>query len=353
MIASPVSSSPSARPSSATSSARTARPTRAARAPVDSQHQAHPGQHREQRRRPAAGQPLGRVSVPSGLRSSSTCAATMPSSARQRATSRPTSLATRPRWRQNPSLPGPGVVADRRALGLRGLLERGLELDHPLAQPLVGRGQDAHREQPRVARVADRDRRDRHAGRHLDDRQQRVEAVEVLEGDGYADHRQRRHRGEHPGQVGRSPGAGDDHPEPATRRLLAVGQHLLRHPVRRDDVGLERHVELLQRLRGSLHHRPVGVGAHHDPDQGAHVVPVISKSLALVAEVAAEPGGGVPGALEAVLEVVTVGVDVADLAAGPQLLAVEVHPQLRVASQGVRVAVVQPARPGPTGRPGC
>ena len=60
-----------------------------------------------------------------------------------------------------------------------------------------------------------------------------------------------------------------------------------------------------------------------------------------------------PGALEAVLEVVTVGVDVADLAAGPQLLAVEVHPQPRVAGQGVRVAVVQPARPRPAGRPGC
>ena len=66
-----------------------------------------------------------------------------------------------------------------------------------------------------------------------------------------------------------------------------------------------------------------------------------SCSLALVAEVAAEPGGGVPGALEAVVEVVAVGVDVADLAAGPQLLAVEVHPQLRVAGQRVRVAVVQ------------
>src|SRR6478672_4593741 len=66
-------------------------------------------------------------------------------------------------------------------------------------------------------------------------------------------------------------------------------------------------------------------------------------SLALVAEVAAEPGGGVPRPLQAVLEVVAVGVDVADLAAGAHLLAVEVHAQVRVARQGVREPVVEPA----------
>src|SRR5215475_12126907 len=66
-------------------------------------------------------------------------------------------------------------------------------------------------------------------------------------------------------------------------------------------------------------------------------------SLALVAEVAAEPCRGVPGAVEAVLEVVAVGVDVADLAARAQLLAVEVDPQPRVAGQRVRVSVVEPA----------
>src|SRR5215212_6922774 len=50
-----------------------------------------------------------------------------------------------------------------------------------------------------------------------------------------------------------------------------------------------------------------------------------------------------PGPLEAVLEVVAVGVDMADLAAGPQLLAVEVHTELRVAGHRVRVAVVEPS----------
>src|SRR6478735_8406672 len=65
-------------------------------------------------------------------------------------------------------------------------------------------------------------------------------------------------------------------------------------------------------------------------------------SLTLVSQVAAEPGGGVPRPLEAVVEVVAVHVDVADLAAGPQLLAVEVHTQVRVPRHRVRVAVVQP-----------
>src|SRR5918993_3173881 len=65
--------------------------------------------------------------------------------------------------------------------------------------------------------------------------------------------------------------------------------------------------------------------------------------LALVAQVAAEPGGGVPRPLEAVVEVVAVGVDVADLAPGAQVLAVEVDPQPRITRHRVRQAVVEPA----------
>src|SRR5688500_13813628 len=68
--------------------------------------------------------------------------------------------------------------------------------------------------------------------------------------------------------------------------------------------------------------------------------------LALVAQVAAEPRGGVPRALEAVVEVVSVCVDVADLAARTQVLAVEVHPQARVAGHRVRQPVVQVAGGG-------
>ena len=91
MIASPVSSSPRARPSSATSSARTASPTAFVRRDISTRlTPARTANSAEAR--PSISQ-LVRVSEPSGLRSSSTCAATMPSSARQRATSRPTSLA--------------------------------------------------------------------------------------------------------------------------------------------------------------------------------------------------------------------------------------------------------------------
>ena len=160
----------------------------------------------------------------------------------------------------------PGFSADDRTLLLRHLLELGLEVDHPLLEGGVGGGEDADREQAGVAGVADRHGRDRDARGHLDDREQGVHAVEVLQRDGYADHGQRGDRGEHAGQVGRSPGAGDDHGESAPGRLLAVGEHLLGHPVRGDDVGLVGDVELGQRLRGRLHHRPVGVRPHDDAD---------------------------------------------------------------------------------------
>src|SRR3954447_5929456 len=66
-------------------------------------------------------------------------------------------------------------------------------------------------------------------------------------------------------------------------------------------------------------------------------------SLTLVAEVSAEPGGGMTSPLQAVLEVLAVGVHVPDLAAGAELLAVQVHPQSRIAGQGVGVAVVEVA----------
>ena len=63
-----------------------------------------------------------------------------------------------------------------------------------------------------------------------------------------ADDRQRRGRGDHAGQVGRSPGAGDDHPQAAAGGGLGVVEHPARRPVGGDDVRLVGHVELLQRL---------------------------------------------------------------------------------------------------------
>ena len=59
---------------------------------------------------------------------------------------------------------------------------------------------------------------------------------------------------------------GDDHPQPAARRLGAVADHLARHPVGGDHVGFPRHAELLQRGDRRLHHRPVRVAAHDHAD---------------------------------------------------------------------------------------
>ncbi len=102
-------------------------------------------------------------------------------------------------------------------------------------------------------------------------------------------------RRQHARQVSRSPGARDDHPQPPTGRLLAVRQHLARHPVRRDDVDLERDVELLQRGRRGLHHRPVGVAAHDDADDGARA----ARSF----DVSSEEGRRVPGTRSDVLSI--------------------------------------------------
>ena len=132
---------------------------------------------------------------------------------------------------------GPSAALPWPAPGSR---SSGLERHHPLPQPrrrsIVPSGQDPDGEQPGVARAADRHRGDRDAGRHLHDRQQRVHPVQVRQRHRDADDRQRGDRGQHPGQVGGTPRAGDDHPQAALGCALPVVEHLLGHPVRRDHV---------------------------------------------------------------------------------------------------------------------
>src|SRR6185503_3169922 len=84
-------------------------------------------------------------------------------------------------WRRPRPAPGrrdlPGLlavplteaVAERLVLAAGGLGQRGLEVDDPGAQVLVGRGQDAHGQQAGVAGAADGHRGDRDPGRHLHD----------------------------------------------------------------------------------------------------------------------------------------------------------------------------------------
>ena len=67
--------------------------------------------------------------------------------------------------------------------------------------------------------------RDRHPARHLDDRQERVDAPEVLGRDGHADDRHDRLCGEHPRQVRRSPAPAMITRSPARRALrVAIEQ---------------------------------------------------------------------------------------------------------------------------------
>src|SRR5271165_1765427 len=161
------------------------------------------------------------------------------------------------------------TVSQRRILFQHVCLQLLLKLLDPTAQRRVGRTEDAHGEQAGVAGAADRHRGHWDAGRHLHDRQQRVEAVELLQRHRHTDHRQRGRRSDHPGQVCGATGPGDDDLDATPRGGPRVIQHPARRPVRGDDADLERHVELGQRVRSSFHHRPVAVAAHDEPDPRA------------------------------------------------------------------------------------
>src|SRR5690606_4248434 len=63
-----------------------------------------------------------------------------------------------------------------------------LEALHAISQRRVGGGEDPDGQQAGIAGIAHRDRGDRYPGGHLDDREQRVEAVEVAQRDRYPDH---------------------------------------------------------------------------------------------------------------------------------------------------------------------
>ena len=79
----------------------------------------------------------------------------------------------------------------------------------------VRQRQHGGRQQRRIDRagLADGERADRDAARHLHDREQRILALQRVRVHRHAEHRQRRHRCGHAGQVGGAAGAGDDHLE--------------------------------------------------------------------------------------------------------------------------------------------
>jgi hypothetical protein len=111
-------------------------------------------------------------------------------------------------------------------------------------------GEDGDGEQPGIGRprLADGQRRHRHAARHLHDRQQRVEPLQGGTLHRHAKHRHHRVRRHHARQVRRAAGAGDDHLDAALLRAGGEFGHPHRRAVRRHDVPLVRHAEPLQHV---------------------------------------------------------------------------------------------------------
>ena len=120
-------------------------------------------------------------------------------------------------------------------------------------------------------RVVDADRRDRDAGRHLRDREQRVEAVEHAEARAQrdADHRQVGVRRDRAGQRGREAGAADEHAQAALAGGPRVLGDRIRRAVRRAHLELVADARLVEHVRGALHPLAVGLRADEDPDERA------------------------------------------------------------------------------------
>ena len=115
--------------------------------------------------------------------------------------------------------------------------------------------------------AADRQRADRHAARHLDDRVQAVDALERRALDRHAQHRQGGQRGDHARQVRRAAGAGDDHLQPAVAGTLGEGDTAARAcGAPRRSAPRSATPQLVQHVGGVAHRRPVRLAAHdHAP----------------------------------------------------------------------------------------
>lgn len=136
----------------------------------------------------------------------------------------------------------------------------------PSGEFVIAGGDDLRGEQRGVRRPrhADRERRHRHPGRHLDNREQGVLTLEVSGGHRHAEHWHLGLGGQHPRKVRGAPGTGDDRPEPTISRRLREGEHLIGHTVSREHSGLVRHTERIERLDGGRHRRPIARRTHHD-----------------------------------------------------------------------------------------
>ena len=197
------------------------------------------------------------------------------------------------------------------------------ELDQSAGEHEVSGSEDARRQQARVARVADRDGRDRHPAGICTIDSSESSPSRCFERHRHADHRQRRDR--RPACPGRC--AAPPAPAMITRSPRSCGGARRTRACRPASGGPRPRptsygdAELRERLGGRLHHRPVGVRAHHDADQRLRRHSVFS------------PSGGRrrAGALAHVVEFIAEGGDVSDLAPGLHLLAVQLDPAPPVA----------------------
>ncbi len=144
------------------------------------------------------------------------------------------------------------------------------KLGQSLGKRGIGERQQCHRVEPGVvgAGLPDRERRDRDAGRHLDDREQGIESLEVPAGHRHAEHRERRLGGEHAGKMGGAAGTGDDAAESSPGCLRGITEEEIGRAVGGNHSSLVRHAELLEPATGVLHGLPVGIAAHDDANEG-------------------------------------------------------------------------------------
>jgi hypothetical protein len=164
-----------------------------------------------------------------------------------------------------PAEMGSGARVDPE-LGLRGLLIS--EGRNPRRELRVGERQDAGRQMGGVLRAGtpDRNRRDRHSRRHLDDRVQRIGGTEHATIERNADDRLPRQARQHARQVRRQPGRPDEEAHARLFRLGDVRVQGIGLAVRADDRCLPADVVAVEDVEAALEGRKITAGPAQDGD---------------------------------------------------------------------------------------
>jgi hypothetical protein len=117
------------------------------------------------------------------------------------------------------------------------------------------------------ARSPDRKRADGHPGRHLRNREQRIESFKRARLDRNPENRQPCLSRNHTRQMGCAARAGDNHLHATVRRFLGEPRHQIRGAMSRDNPVLGRHTELPEHLDAMLHRLPIRGAPHDDTDR--------------------------------------------------------------------------------------